>query len=256
MRPPPALRMERNAARQQRNIPVRLVASVCSQASRVVWMNGTLLSTAAAQTSAVAPPSSSAMAKTRSTSSARLRSPGAAVAIPPDSRIASASWVNAWAPRAARTTCAPAWAIASAVARPIPRLAPVTTATRSRNHGGWSGMWCRRPSAHLLIKMFVGVEAAVETQVRLGVPSTGRPPDRLDAHYGPGRAIDVTGRHQKAGFAVAHNPLQGAPAEGDDRSSGRLRLRGNQPERLIPSRRAEHRSGSAHDAPQDLARHT
>ena len=89
----------------------------------------------------------------------------------------------------------------------------------------------------------------------LGVPSTGRPPDRLDAHQGPGRGIDVTGQHQKTSFAVAHDLLQGTPAEGDDRCSSRLRLGGNKPERLIPSRRAEHRSGSGHDRPQLRARH-
>src|SRR5437763_946151 len=50
IRPSPAVRIAANAARQHRNEPVRLTASVCCQISEVVSVNGAGVSTPAAQT--------------------------------------------------------------------------------------------------------------------------------------------------------------------------------------------------------------
>ena len=56
IRPSPAGSMAVNAARQQRNEPVRLTPSVCSQISAVVSANSARVSTPAAQTSAATGP--------------------------------------------------------------------------------------------------------------------------------------------------------------------------------------------------------
>src|SRR3546814_4350602 len=65
-----------------------------------------------------------------------VRSSGAIVALPPAAKIASSTCSRSLAVRAVMTTCAPFAASALAVAAPIPRLAPVTSATRPER--GWS----------------------------------------------------------------------------------------------------------------------
>src|SRR6516225_9285619 len=73
MRPSPADRMAVNAARQQRNEPVRFTPSVCCHISTVVSANRAEVSTAAAQTRAVGVPAAPwAAANRRSTSVAWL----------------------------------------------------------------------------------------------------------------------------------------------------------------------------------------
>ena len=108
-----------------------MTARVSCQISVVVWANGAFLSTPAAQTSAAGGP---AVAKSRSTSPGLLTSVGTGVASPPTSRIRAATDSSVLRSRAAIATCAPVAAIASAVAAPIPRLAPVTTAMRPASH--------------------------------------------------------------------------------------------------------------------------
>jgi len=65
--------------------------------------------------------------------SVSIRSSGAIVAVPPAAWIASSTCSSAPAVRAVRMTCAPSAASALAVAAPIPRLAPVTSASWPSN---------------------------------------------------------------------------------------------------------------------------
>src|ERR1700731_266355 len=83
IRPSPAVRIAVNAVRQQRNEPVRLTPSVCSQISEVMSANGAGVSTPAAQTRAAGGPATSTAANKRSTSLTLLTSDGATVASPP-----------------------------------------------------------------------------------------------------------------------------------------------------------------------------
>src|SRR5947208_16698084 len=73
IRPPPELRIAANAARQQRNEPVRLTASVRCQISRVVSSNGADVSEPAAHTSAAGGPAFAATANSCSTRSEERR---------------------------------------------------------------------------------------------------------------------------------------------------------------------------------------
>src|SRR6266480_6643131 len=86
IRPSPAPCIEPNAARPQRNDPVRFTARVCSQISDVVSSNGADLRTAAAQTSAASEPELSTAANSASTDRGSATSVGTALASPPASR--------------------------------------------------------------------------------------------------------------------------------------------------------------------------
>jgi hypothetical protein len=55
--------------------------------------------------------------------------PGQRAAAPPAAAMVSTWWPSAVSSRAASTTCAPAAAKPAATAAPMPRLAPVTSAT-------------------------------------------------------------------------------------------------------------------------------
>ena len=132
IRPSPAARHggERRAAAQERARqvdPERLVPD----APRSSPANGAGVSTPAAQTSALSWPIAGDLGEQALDSRPR-RSRRSAPAWPrrprPGSGAATPS--RASRSRAASTTWAPAAAIASAVAAPIPRLAPVTTASR------------------------------------------------------------------------------------------------------------------------------
>src|SRR5229473_7143596 len=87
IRPWPAACMAVNAARQHRNVPVRLTLSVSSHIFDVVSVNGAGVSTPAAQTSAPSWPVLVTSANRRSTSVSWLTSVGTGVAWPPASRI-------------------------------------------------------------------------------------------------------------------------------------------------------------------------
>src|SRR5258708_5227416 len=102
--------------------------------------------------------------------------------------------------RAARTTCAPADAIASAVAAPIPRLAPVTTARRPASPCPPSALDpgpAPRPG-HLPVELFMSVEAPFQVELALSVVAAirarqpHRPRDRA------GGRVDVVGGDQEA----------------------------------------------------------
>ncbi len=106
IRPSPAGTMAVNAARQHRNVPVRLTPSVWSHIADVVPANGAGVSTPAAQTSAPSWPRPAAAANRRPTAASSLTSAGTGVAWPPASLIRPATRSSARPSRAASTTCA------------------------------------------------------------------------------------------------------------------------------------------------------
>src|SRR5271169_2886432 len=126
--------------------------------------------------------------------------------------------------------------MASAVAAPIPRLAPVTTATRPVSQCTGSPM-VRRPAAGTgqpPVEPLMSVQAPFQVELPRGVLAAGRtrnpgrPPD--GGHGGP----DVTGRHQEAGHAVRDHLAEPSAPEADDGGSAGLRLGGGHPERFVP----------------------
>src|SRR5262245_13817310 len=132
MRPPPWPRMTRAAACEHRNTPVRLTRTTRSHSSSVIASVALTTFTPALliRTSSRPPPKRAACAIPVSTLMAEPTSRPIAQAWPPVAAMASAtdlaeaSWTSATIARA------PAFAKASAVARPIPRPAPVTRHVR------------------------------------------------------------------------------------------------------------------------------
>ena len=98
--------------------------------SCVVSSNGTDVRTAAAQTRAAGRPARPAAVNRRSTSCSWLTSVGTAVACAARGPDASRDGGEGLAVAGREQACAPAAATAAAVAAPMPRLAPVTIATR------------------------------------------------------------------------------------------------------------------------------
>src|SRR5438128_4837847 len=251
IRPPPARRMGPKAARQQRNVPVRLMRSVSSHVCGVMVSIGTLWRTAAAQTNAVGGPTRSAIAKSRLTSKPSPTSAAATVAAPPFSRIVSLTFSSCDSVRAARTTWAPDRAMASAVARPIPRPAPVMIATRPCNHPEPSGMGPGvRFSPHCLVQAFVCGKAGVKAEVFHGVLPASLALDVPDPQQCPRRGGYIVRRDQEAGATVDHDLRQSAATVGNHRGPGSLRLCGDHAKRLGPLGRTDHPRRAGHDPPQ------
>src|SRR5580700_6822217 len=252
MRPSPLRCISVKAARQQRKEPVRFTRSVSSHISGVISAKGATSSTAAADTSAATGPTSAAAAKRRSTSCTLLTSAGAAVALPPASRIRPATAASASLSLAARTTCAPAAATASAVAAPIPRLAPVTTVTRPASQCPDSvicgpGRICgARPICgpgpgkdDPTVELLVRVQAQFQVEIALGMATAG---GARNTRHSPDLicgAADVVRRDQIAGYAISDDLAEAAAVEGDHRGAAGLRLGGGHAEGLIPSCRAQ-----------------
>src|SRR6266542_5690011 len=258
IRPSPASRMAVNAARQHRNEPVRLIPSVSSQMSHVVSPNGADVSTPAAQTRAAGRPVREAAANSRSTSPALLTSVGTGVASPPAVWMPRATLVRASRFRAARTTCAPAPARAPAVAAPIPRLAPVTTATRPASQCPGSVIDCRSASwaDDSPVELLVSIQAPFQVKMPFGMIAAGRAGDlgRLpDAVRG---RLDVIRRDQEAGHAVHDYLGESTAPERDDGSPARLGVSGSHAEGLVPPCRADHDRCAGHDGPHGCARHS
>src|SRR5438128_91673 len=251
IRPPPACRIGPKAARQQRNVPVRLMRSVSSHVCDVVASIGTRWRMAAAQTNAVAEPTRSAMATSRLTSSPSPTSAAATVAAPPFLWIVSLTFSSCDSVRAARTTWAPARAMASAVARPIPRPAPVTIATRPSSHPGASGMGPDvRFSPHCLVQAFVSGKAGVKAEVFHGVLPASLALDRTDPQQCPCPGGNVVRRDQEAGATVHHDLRQSAATVGNHWGPRSLRLCGDHAKRLVPLGRTEDGRRAGHDPPK------
>src|SRR3989440_5168370 len=251
IRPPPARRIGPKAARQQRKVPVRLIRSVSSQVCGVVASMAALCRTAAAQTNAVGVPARAAMAKSRSTSPLSPMSTVATVAAPPFLWIVSLTASSCDWVRAASTTWAPARAIASAVARPIPRPAPVTIATLPCNHPVASGRMIHlHARSQRPVKAFVGHEARLETQVEDGMRPKLHTPDAAERLQCPCRAGDVVRWCEEASLAVDDEFQQRTAAAGGDRGAGGLRRGGHHAKRFLPLRRTEDRAGLGHPSPQ------
>ena len=121
-----------NAARQHRKAPVRLTPSVSCHIADVVSANGACVSTPgrADQRRSTWPMLLDLGEQALDRGFVGSRRSGTGVAVPPASLIRPATSSRACRSRAASTTCAPALASAAAVAAPMPRLAPVTTARR------------------------------------------------------------------------------------------------------------------------------
>src|SRR5215831_15899366 len=262
IRPSPAGTMAVNAARQHRNVPVRLTASVWSHMADAVPANGAGVSTPAAQTSAPSWPMPVASANRRPTAASSLTSARTGVAWPPASLIRPATRSRAWPSRAASTTCAPAAAMAAAVAAPIPRLAPVTTASRPASHLAGAagevpagGRRTGSPISHLPVKPLVCVQAQFQVEPALGVLAAGRPrdPGRLRHRFGGGPY--VVGPHQETGHAVHDHLTESAAPERDNGGPARLRLGGGHPEGLIPTGGIQHHGRARHGLPQRAPGH-
>src|SRR6266700_1695064 len=126
--------------------------------------------------------------------------------------------------------------MAAAVAAPIPRLAPVTTATRPPSQCTGSPIVCRPSSGtnHLPVEPLVSVQALFQVEMTFGMVAAirtrnpGRPPDRLRG------SLDVIGRHQEAGHTVRDHLTEGPAPERHDGSPARLGLGGGHPEGFGP----------------------
>src|SRR5690348_15961129 len=155
-------------ARVIRKAPRRWTFMTVSQSDSVILNSMLSRVTPALLTSTVGPPSSAAMRSTAAvTCSTSLTSAPTARALPPAASIASTVPL-AWASSRSRTATAnPSWASRIAVAAPMPRAAPVTTATRAE------------PASLLNTFPSCGLRAADGT----GAPARPRPyPDTLRAH--------------------------------------------------------------------------
>src|SRR6266849_7259587 len=105
--------------------------------------------------------------------------------------------------------------MASAVARPMPRPAPVTIATRPCNHPGASGILpSLRGSLHGLVPAFVIGKTGVEAQVFNRVLPAGLAIDRLDRQERPRRGGHVVRPHQEASPTIDDDLRQRATTVG------------------------------------------
>src|SRR5215831_10443024 len=118
-------------ARAQRNMEVRLVTSTSSHSSSVTSTDALSSVTPALLTRmSMGPSARSASVTAARIPSALVTSSGMARARPPAASISAAANAIWSLPRAAQATAAPASPRARAMARPSPRLAPVTSAVR------------------------------------------------------------------------------------------------------------------------------
>src|SRR5882672_545438 len=120
----------------QRNVPVAFTASTRFQSSSVILPSGALCAAPALLTRISTTPARRAAAWVRlCTLAASVTSHWTAHALPPPPRISAATFSMRSAVRAAMTMAAPSAARACAIAAPIPRPPPVTTATEPSNRG-------------------------------------------------------------------------------------------------------------------------
>ena len=161
---------------------------------------------------------------------------GTAVACPPLSRIDETVASRAAAPLAATTTWARSRAIASAVARPIPRLAPVTTATRPASQCVPSAMRCRESRREdFAVCALVAVQHCLDVEVRLRVSAAAGAVEFGSAAERRCRPITISGSDKEARDSVDDDVLEPAAPIRDHRGGARLRFSRN-PARARPSR--------------------
>src|SRR5687768_7824246 len=185
------------------NAAVRLVASTASQSSRFMRsINWSLVMPALFTSTSRRPCRSSAPDTSRSIAPASETSTAAASAFPPAAAIASIASA-ALLPRAAPITVAPCAASFPAIARPMPREAPVTSATRpDKSIISFSGRARPRIPARLLAGP--GMPRSALSQAAL----EGRQPVLvLDAVHGDAAIdlLDQAGEH-RAGTQFDERP--------------------------------------------------
>ena len=129
--PAPCSRRTGPTARMPLSAPSKFTRKYRSKPSGRISAAGAVNGAAPALlTSTSTAPRSARVRRTRACICPRsVTSVGTARAFPPTDSISAAAASSSGAPRAARTTAAPARANAAAMALPIPRFAPVTTAT-------------------------------------------------------------------------------------------------------------------------------
>src|SRR5512132_1252085 len=138
--------------------------------------------------------------------------------------------------------------MASAVAAPIPRLAPVTTATRPESQCLDSTM-DRGPGTSAddsPVEPFMSLEAPPEIQPAFGMRAAFRTRQSRRPLDGIGCGVDVVGSDEGPGPLVHYDFAECAAIEGDDRCPARLRLSGDHAERLVPFRGAENDGRACH----------
>src|SRR5690554_2811517 len=135
------------------------------------------------------PNSASAASLTRCTSSSFETSAGATSALTPSASTSVLSWFRSDSVRATSTTCTPSRASARAAARPIPRLAPVMTATfplssldieDTSRHTRGMHQWLGRCTAHLNKYTLWGSFRTSKRYTRISTPN---PAARSDTAY-------------------------------------------------------------------------
>src|SRR2546425_1001282 len=143
MRPLRCFSIGRRAAWVQRKTPVRFVARTCCQSSS--FMRRTRLSRvmpALFTRWSIRPWAFTTSSKAASTEARSATSIARASALPPAAVISATASARRARSRAVRTTVAPSAANALAIARPMPRDAPVTNETLPAREG-MSGAWGR-----------------------------------------------------------------------------------------------------------------
>jgi len=138
--PPPASIIARPQCFEQKKTPVRFTSRTSCQSSASIASAGTFRVMPALFTSTSTPPKRSTVRSMSShTDDSSATSTGiAAVSTPVASATALAARSPASSSRFATTTSAPASASARAIALPMPRLPPVTTAVRSSSENASS----------------------------------------------------------------------------------------------------------------------
>src|ERR1700722_5083518 len=153
---------------------------------------------------------------------------------------------------AASMTCAPAAASAAAVAAPMPRLAPVTIASRPASQ-------CARLPAdsgpgtgpdEAPVELLVCIQAPFQVEMVLGMIAARAARDLDSVADAVGRRLDVARRDEEAGHAVGDDLGESAALERDDRRPGRLRIGSGHAEWLVPHGRADHDRRLGHGRPE------
>src|SRR5215831_19232238 len=110
--------------------------------------------------------------------------------------------------------------MAAAVAAPIPRLAPVTTASRPASHlagetaGVPPGSRCiTSPTSHSPVEALVCVQAQFQVKLAHGVLAAGHPRNTGRLRHRAGGGLDIIGRHQETGYAIHDHLTQPAAPE-------------------------------------------